>query len=151
MMLFLAEVLTKTSQILCVRVESAQDPHLQYFDSLVTLQCNLHLRAVWADWSGEMPPQNLLRFQQMQHSPSDIPSWMGPFPTNWPAKPHKAANGSAGWKRFSIKPQSQSEQILTTCNCAPLNSAKLNCALCRDHDQMCCSASSYPCAICHGL
>lgn len=56
MMLFLAEVLTKTSEIVCVGVESAQDPHLQYLGSLVTLQCNLPLSTGWAHQSGEMPP-----------------------------------------------------------------------------------------------
>lgn len=82
-MLFLAEVLTKTSEIV-YRGGISLGLRVQGGHSAV----------------GKCLPQHLLRFHQMQHSISDTPSWMGPSPSNGPAKPHEAANGSARVKRL---------------------------------------------------
>lgn len=66
------------------------------------------------------------RLHQLLRSVSDCSSQMGPLQSNQPAKSHEAANRSPERKGFLIKPQSQFEQLLTTCNCMHLTSAKLN-------------------------
>lgn len=63
---------------------------------------------------------------QLLRSVADGSSPMGPSQSNEPARPHEAAKGSPERKGFLIKTQSQSEQILTTCNRIHLTSAKLN-------------------------
>jgi len=88
---------------------------------------------------GGMPPQDnpaeilvglfalgKQHLHQMLRSLSDGSSLMGMFQSNKPAKPFMPANRSPGRKGFLIKPRSQSEQILRTCNRMHLTCAKLN-------------------------
>lgn len=111
MISFLVEVLTKTSRIVCVGAKSSQEPRAVgctgWRGIYVPPGCSYGAVGLFA-----LCKQCL---HQLLQSISDGSSQTGLLWSCWPAKPHKAANRTPEPEGFLIKPQSQSEQILTTC------------------------------------